>query len=220
MDSLYKIQLKIATLERDKAVVNAELASARLEEKNMVLDHLKQETIPIHSQDLTSEFDWGPKEVGMAKRWQEGKMKGGNDTTKEGISNDHNVHPIPKESPHNKTPVSTGKNRKIGAIRKRRSRRNMDIGDKTFTFHDRDNNDETNQLHDFVCREIMEGFFVSASVSISSPRLKKFSNTIGFRCKWCKDVGPEDRAERASVHPSSIKGIYRSILRFQKAHIL
>lgn len=96
-----------------------------------------------------------------------------------------------------------------------------------------DNEDEhhINAIHNIVRRDIWEGFVVSSDAAVGSDdldgnadarrcgRLARYEGTIGFRCRFCKNEPPNQRAERSAVYPRSLERIYHANIRFQRDHI-
>mmetsp|Transcript_12479 Transcript_12479/g.20190 ORF Transcript_12479/g.20190 Transcript_12479/m.20190 type:complete len:114 (-) Transcript_12479:270-611(-) len=50
-------------------------------------------------------------------------------------------------------------------------------------------------------------------------RLARYDGTIGFRCRFCKNVPLNQRAEKSAVYPRSLERIYLANFRFQRDHI-
>ena len=95
--------------------------------------------------------------------------------------------------------------------------------DKVFSLHREGDEEHINQVHILVRRDIWEGFVVGANektVDRSESRLVRYNNTVGFRCKWCKHVKPDERADKAAVYPRRLDRIYLSNIRFQRDHIV
>ena len=116
--------------------------------------------------------------------------------------------------------------------------RESQSNDSSFSLH-RDGDEEYfNQVYTLIRRDIWEGFVVGKSQTDKplakqdgstklSPyyerceaRLLRYTNTIGFRCKWCKHVNSNDRVEKSAIYPRDIARIHRSNLRFQRDHIM
>jgi hypothetical protein len=89
-----------------------------------------------------------------------------------------------------------------------------------------------NAIHNIVRRDIWEGFIVDASdpalvceeIDGTSDarrcgRLARYEGTVGFRCRFCKNEPPSQRAERSAVYPRSLERIYHANIRFQRDHI-
>ena len=94
---------------------------------------------------------------------------------------------------------------------------------KVFSLHREGDEEHINQVHILVRRDIWEGFVVGAnekSEDRSESRLVRYNNTVGFRCKWCKHVKPDERADKAAVYPRRLDRIYLSNIRFQRDHIV
>ena len=121
--------------------------------------------------------------------------------------------------------------------------------EETFVLHDGRDVDSINELHTIVRRDIWEGFVVAEGAGPNPPksrdrpsgsrdtadggggpsrsgvdsrangRLACYEGTVGFRCRWCKDVEPGRRAEKSAVYPRELKRIYHANIRFQRDHI-
>jgi hypothetical protein len=97
-----------------------------------------------------------------------------------------------------------------------------------------------NAIHNIVRRDIWEGFVVDASDATAlmcrddvaaaadggcssdarrTGRLARYDGTVGFRCRFCKNEPPSQRAERSAVYPRSLERIYHANIRFQRDHI-
>jgi len=101
--------------------------------------------------------------------------------------------------------------------------------DTSFILHRDSDEKHINKLHMLIRRDILEGYIVFGDAPSSiechsnkrrNGRMRRYANTIGFRCKFCKHVNPEQRAKRDSVYPRTMKSIYISCIRFQRDHIL
>lgn len=200
--SLSECKSAISKLERDKAFIDYELRLARIAE-----DEFRSNLI-----DNLDVFDWGIDEL------QQHKKSGDTDQSiptdiPDGVTVDNNtteVSTLPIVDDCNDSQLSNSTQSVEPASSVQSTSRQKE---KTFDLHiNGDVSNGMNIVHSFICQEILEGFIVSGDTL--------YSNTVGFRCKWCKWKDRSDRSKRSSVHPRSIGGIYRSIIRFQRDHIM
>ena len=91
----------------------------------------------------------------------------------------------------------------------------MQKDDTSFSLHRDSDRKHINELHMLIRRDILEGYVTPNS----DGRMRKYANTIGFRCKFCKHINREQRVKKSSVHPRTIESIYKSCMRFQRDHI-
>lgn len=53
-----------------------------------------------------------------------------------------------------------------------------------------------------------------------SPRQSRFAGRIGLRCRFCKHLPSDSRANLATIYPETLQGIYRACnIRFAKRHV-
>jgi len=95
--------------------------------------------------------------------------------------------------------------------------------EESFVLHRPQDDDDINELHAIVRRDIWEGFVVECTecdpVARQAGRLSRYEGTVGFRCRFCKDVAASDRAEKSAVYPRELERIYHANIRFQRDHI-
>ena len=111
-----------------------------------------------------------------------------------------------------------------------------DINKKSFILYDKDDDQRINAAHNLIRRDIWEGFVVDTAIKeadtkeeilnssskarYSVGRLARYDGTVGFRCRFCKQVPLDQRAYRSAVYHRSIECIYSANLRFQRDHIM
>ena len=99
--------------------------------------------------------------------------------------------------------------------------------EESFTLYHPDDDKYINELHTIIRRDIWEGFVVddgedgadSAGQNGGNGRLSCYVGTVGFRCRWCRDVDPSLRAEKSAVYPRELERIYHANIRFQRDHV-
>ena len=99
--------------------------------------------------------------------------------------------------------------------------------EESFTLYDPDDGKNINELHTIIRRDIWEGFVVNdgeddrdaVDQGGGNGRLSYYAGTVGFRCRWCRDVDPSLRAEKSAVYPRKLERIYSASIRFQRDHV-
>ena len=96
--------------------------------------------------------------------------------------------------------------------------------EESFTLYHPDDDKYINELHTIIRRDIWEGFVVDdqdagQGGNNNDGRLSCYVGTVGFRCRWCKDVDPTSRAEKSAVYPRELERIYHANIRFQRDHV-
>lgn len=221
---LYECQINIMRLEKEKAHIENDLIVARMEEKKLILDSFEtsdltlgdledEEKLILDSLEtsdssiqlddkLLENFIWGPNEIKQTLKWQEEQQQEENIYTDTGTKK---VQTLKNETTY-KTQVCTS-------------------DDKHFSLYTDTDNQHLNQVHVLIRQFILEGYVVNTNTkhnmnSKCNSQTKRYANTVGFRCQWCKHVKSIDRAKLASVYPRTKECIYKSVIRFQKHHIL
>ncbi len=103
---------------------------------------------------------------------------------------------------------------------------------RAIELYDNEDDHHINAIHNIVRRDIWEGFVVDASDTLTvcddldgksdarrCGRLARYDGTVGFRCRFCKNEPPSQRADRSAVYPRSLERIYHANIRFQRDHI-
>jgi hypothetical protein len=104
---------------------------------------------------------------------------------------------------------------------------------RAILLYDNEDDHHINAIHNIVRRDIWEGFVVDASDTTLTVcddsdgksdarrcgRLARYDGTVGFRCRFCKNEPPSQRADRSAVYPRSLERIYHANIRFQRDHI-
>ena len=213
-------------------------------------EQLPQTNLPTIqlNDELLGDFIWGPNEIKQTLEWQENedlcftdiamtkqtalsstggespckhhitKKKATRKSTRiaEGVKKPRRYHPCTKkiEKPKKKTkkPLSLYNDTQV-----------CTNDDKQFSLYT--NNDEKylNQVHIFIRQHILEGYVVRTRQGRNSKhdkRVQRYANTVGFRCQWCKHITSNSTRSMAAVHPRTNECIYRSVIRFQRHHIL
>ncbi|EJK56196.1 hypothetical protein THAOC_23966, partial [Thalassiosira oceanica] len=99
--------------------------------------------------------------------------------------------------------------------------------EESFTLYHPDDDKFINELHTIIRRDIWEGFVVddqdapagAADRPPTTAGLSCYVGTVGFRCRWCRDVDPAQRAEKSAVYPRELERIYHANIRFQRDHV-
>ena len=206
IEGLYECQANIMRLEKEKADIENDLITAKMEEEKLILDSFETSALDIPSiqpnDKLLGDFVWGPNEIKETLKWQEKE-----DSYTDLDTDTKQVQKLKKKtmsSSYNNTQICTN-------------------DDDHFSLYTNIDNQYLNQVHILIRQFILEGYVVSTQQYTKSKRdcqVKRFANTVGFRCHWCKHVKSIDRAKLASVYPRTTECIYKSVIRFQRYHIL
>ena len=215
---LHQCQINIMRLEKEKADIENDLSVARMEEEKLILDSFETSesyipSIPLNDK-LLGDFIWGPNEIKQTLKWQEKE-----DSYTDTDTNTKKVQKLKK------------KIKKVQQLKKKTTSllyNNTQVYtnvDKHFSLYTNTDNQHLNQVHILIRQFILEGYVVSTkhnmhNVYLTISQIKRYANTVGFRCQWCKHIRSIDRAKLASVYPRTNECIYNSVIRFQKHHIL
>ena len=215
---LHQCQINIMRLEKEKADIENDLSVARMEEEKLILDSFETSesyipSIPLNDK-LLGDFIWGPNEIKQTLKWQEKE-----DSYTDTDTNTKKVQKLKK------------KTKKVQQLKKKTTSllyNNTQVYtniDKHFSLYTNTDNQHLNQVHILIRQFILEGYVVSTkhnmhNVYLTISQIKRYANTVGFRCQWCKHIRSIDRAKLASVYPRTNECIYNSVIRFQKHHIL
>ena len=90
------------------------------------------------------------------------------------------------------------------------------VVEQPFILYDKDDDKHINAIHNIVRRDIWEGFVVDTGAVTEdnarrTGRLARYDGTIGFHCRFCKNVPVAQRAQKSSVYPRSLERIYLAI---------
>lgn len=102
-----------------------------------------------------------------------------------------------------------------------------EVDDAPTTLHSEEDKDYINPIHTIIRKDIIEVFVdksdkSTAGVTKKNDRKATKANAgrIGLRCKFCKHLPSNKRANLSTIYPESLDGIYRAIsVRFQKKHL-
>lgn len=213
---LHQCQINIMRLEKEKADIENDLSVARMEEEKLILDSFETSesyipSIPLNDK-LLGDFIWGPNEIKQTIKWQEKE-----DSYTDTDTNTKKVQKLKK------------KIKKVQQLKKKTTSllyNNTQVYtniDKHFSLYTNTDNQHLNQVHILIRQFILEGYVVSTKHNMHNEcmsQVKRYADTVGFRCQWCKHIRSIDRAKLASVYPRTNECIYNSVIRFQKHHIL
>ena len=200
-------EYKATQLEEEEKLTLDSLESSSTFQSPPIILRRSPRRVPLNipsielNDDLIGDFIWGSNEIEQTLKWQEKKSSCiETKKIKESKKKTKSLH-----CDHDTQVYTNGDE------------------DETFSLYTDTDKLYLNDVHILIRQAILEGYVVDIrhdSNSKRDRRIQRYANTVGFRCKWCKHITINDRSELASVYPRTNGCIYRSVIRFQRQHIM